>query len=160
MRSYDGETLQSFVATRYPRLRRSAFLMCGDFAEADAVTRETLTRLVTHTDRGIVADRDTYAWSDLMHELQHRPGRREHIFVAAPGSTGGDPDTVLLLDALHRLTPRCRAVLVLRYWDGLGIEETADVLDLTDECVQAYEAAGLGAIDAMLAVHAEPMAAP
>jgi DNA-directed RNA polymerase specialized sigma24 family protein len=69
-------------------------------------------------------------------------------------------DTVLLLDALHRLTPRCRAVLVLRYWEAMAIEETADALDLSDERVLAYEAAGLGALDVLLAAHAESTAAP
>jgi DNA-directed RNA polymerase specialized sigma24 family protein len=153
----DDRALQAFVEARYPRLRRTAFLMCGDWSVAGQVTQATLARLVSDSRRADLADPDAYAWADLMQTLQHRPGRREHVFVAAPDTAGSDPDTVLLLDALHRLTPRCRAVLVLRYWDGLGIDETADVLDLSDERVQAYEAAGLGALDVLLA---EPVAAP
>jgi DNA-directed RNA polymerase specialized sigma24 family protein len=160
MRTDDDEALLSFVATRYPRLRRSAFLMCGDWSVAEQLTQATLARLVSAGRPGDLTDLDAYARADLMHALQHRPGRREHVFVAAPDSGGGDPDTVLLLDALHRLSPRCRAVLVLRYWDGLAIEETADLLELSDERVQAYEAAGLGAIDALLAAHGESPAAP
>lgn len=160
MRTDDDEALQSFVVTRYPRLRRSAFLMCGDWPVAEELTQATLARLVSAGGRGDLTDLDAYAWADLMHALQHRPGRREHVFVAAPDSAGGDPDIVLLLDALHRLTPRCRAVLVLRHWDGLAIAETADVLELSDERVQAYEAAGLGALDVLLAAHAESTTAP
>jgi DNA-directed RNA polymerase specialized sigma24 family protein len=160
MRTDDDEALQSFVATRYPRLRRSAFLMCGDWPVAEELTQATLARLVCAGRRGDLADLDAYAWADLMHALRHRPGRREHVFVAAPGSGGGDVDTVLLLDALHRLTPRCRAVLVLRYWEGMAVEETADALEVSDERVQAYEAAGLGALDVLLAAHAESTAAP
>jgi DNA-directed RNA polymerase specialized sigma24 family protein len=160
MRTDDDEALQSFVATRYPQLRRSAFLMCGDWSIADELTRATLAHLVSDTRRGEVTDPDAYAWAELMHDLQQRPGRREHVFVAAPNSGGGDPDAVLLLDAMHRLTPRCRAVLVLRYWDGLTLEETADVLELTDERVQAYEAAGLGALDVLLAPQSDPVATP
>jgi DNA-directed RNA polymerase specialized sigma24 family protein len=146
MRSDDDEALQSFVATRYANLRRSAFLMCGDWDEADETTRNTLAHLVTDSRRGDVTDPDAYAWAELMHTLIHRPGRREHLFVAAPDSPGGDPDTILLLAALHRLAPRCRAVLVLRHWDNLTVEETADVLALSDERVEAYEAAGLRAL--------------
>jgi DNA-directed RNA polymerase specialized sigma24 family protein len=158
MRSDDDKALQSFVVSRYPQLRRSAFLMCGDWAVADELTQAALARLVADSRRGAVEDPDGYAQADLMHALQHRPGRREHVYVAAPDSAGGDPATVLVLDALHRLAPRCRAVLVLRHWDGLAVEETADVLGLADDRVQAYEAAGLGALDMLLA-GAQPAAA-
>jgi DNA-directed RNA polymerase specialized sigma24 family protein len=149
MRNEDG--LAVFVTARYPQMRRSAFLMCGDWTVADDVTQNTLARLVTDSRRGNVADPDAYAWAELMHALQRRPGRREHLFVAAPDAAGGDPDSLPVLDALHRLAPRCRAVLVLRHWDGLTVEETADALGLTDERVEAYEAAGLGAMDTLLA---------
>jgi DNA-directed RNA polymerase specialized sigma24 family protein len=155
MRSDDDEALHSFVVSRYPRLRRSAFLMCGDWPIADEVTQATLARLVRDRRRGDAPDPDGYAWAELMHALTRRPSRREHIFVAAPGSEGGDPDTVLVLAALHRLAPQCRAVLILRHWDGLTVEETADVLGLTDERAEAYEAAGLGALDVRLG-EAEP----
>src|SRR3954452_14284585 len=151
MRTDDNEALHGFLTSRYPGLRRSAFLMCGDWATADDVTQSTLARLVSDSRRGNVADPDAYAWAELMHALIHRPGKREHVFVAAGESTGGDPDTVLALDALHRLAPRCRAVLVLRHVDGLTVEETADVLGLSDERAAAYEAAGLGALDTFLA---------
>ena len=150
MRSDDDEGLRSYVAARYPQLRRSAFLMCGDWALADDVTQATLARLAVDQGRGTVADPDGYAWAELMHALIHRPGRREHVFVAGPGSAGADPATVLLLDALHRLAPRCRAVLVLRHWGGLSLAETADVLGLSDERAGAYEAAGLGALDELV----------
>jgi len=150
MRSDDDAALQAFVISRYPGLRRSAFLMCGDWDRADQVTQDTLAHLVADSRRGNVADPDAYAWAELMHTLI-RAGRtkREHLFVAAPDGDGADPDALLTLDALHRLAPRCRAVLVLRHWDRLSIDETADVLGLTDERARAYEAAGLGAMDAL-----------
>jgi DNA-directed RNA polymerase specialized sigma24 family protein len=158
MRSDDEVALHDFVVTRYPGLRRSAFLMCGDWDMAARVAQDTLARLVADSRRGNVADSDAYARAELMHHLIHRAGRgkREHLFVAAPKSDGDSdsvgPDAVLTLDALHRLAPRCRAVLVLRHWDGLSIEETADVLGLTDERAEAYEAAGLGAMDTLAGV--------
>lgn len=145
------DALQTFVADRYPRLRRSAFLMGGDWELAGEQARATLTRLVTDSDRGHVDDADAYAWSDLMHSCRHRPRKREHVFVAAPDGEGEAMDTILVLDALHRLAPRCRSVLVLRQFDGFTVEETADLLGLSDERVEAYEAAGLGALEVLLA---------
>jgi DNA-directed RNA polymerase specialized sigma24 family protein len=150
MRNDDG-ALRTFVADRYPRLRRSAFLMGGDWSIAAEQARATLTKLVTRTRRTRVDDLDGYAWADLMRGCQHRPGRREHVFVAAPDGAGEDADTILVLDALHRLAPRCRAVVILRHFDGFTVEDTADLLGLTDDRVEAYAAAGLGALEVLLA---------
>lgn len=70
--------------------------------------------------------------------------------VAAP-PVGDSVHTVLVLDALHGLSPRCRAVLVLRHFCGLAIDETADALDLDDSRVLAFEAEGLGAFAGLFA---------
>jgi DNA-directed RNA polymerase specialized sigma24 family protein len=139
MRSDDDEGLRRFVADRFPRLRRSAFLMCGDWTVADEQARATLARLVADSRRG-VEDPDAYAWWDLMQAFAHRPGRRDRVFADANGET---PERILLLDALHRLAPLCRAVLVMRHVEGFEPDEVADVLDIAEERVAAYEAAGL-----------------
>jgi DNA-directed RNA polymerase specialized sigma24 family protein len=142
MRGEDQESLRRFVADRFPRLRRSAFLMCGDWAVADEHARATLARLVADSRRG-VEDPDAYVWWDLMRAFQHRPGRRERVFADAEGES---PERVLLLDALHRLAPMCRAVLVMRHLEGFQPDEVADVLGIAAERVAAYEAAGLRAL--------------
>lgn len=153
---YDDTTLHDFVAARYPELRRSAFLMCGDWSRADEQTRLSLAHLIDESHRSGVDDFDAYVYSHLMAAFQHRPGRREHVFVAAPDAPVADSvETVLVLDALHKLTPRCRAVVVLRHWEGFEVEETADVLGLPDELVEAYDAAGLTALAALLGDPAE-----
>lgn len=154
----DAELLD-FVATRYPHLRRSAFLMCGDWAVAAEVVRETLARLVAELRRGTVEDPDAYAYAELMAAFPRRRRRREHVFVAPPAEPqpDGEPgpahdptSTILLLDALQKLAPRCRAVLVLRHWDALAVPEIADVLDLSEERVEAYDTAGCAALESML----------
>ena len=150
----DDETLHAFLTTRYLHLRRSAFLMCGDWALAGELTEMTLARLVVDSRRGDVVDPDTYAYADLMAAFQHRRGRREHVFVAPPDDerTAGDDlaRKILVLDKLSRLSPRCRAVLVLRHWDGFGVQETADMLGVSTDRATAYEAAGMGVLDVLL----------
>jgi len=150
--------LLDFVATRYPDLRRCAFLMCGDWAAADGVVREALARVVTDLCRGEVDDPDRYAYAETMAAFPRKHKRREHVFVAPPEAPGAhDPTgTILLLDALHKLAPRCRAVLVLRHWNGLAVTEIADVLGLEDERVQAYDAAGCRAMESLLGDLVQP----
>jgi DNA-directed RNA polymerase specialized sigma24 family protein len=146
----EGESLRAFVAGRLPHLRRSAFLMCGDWQLATELTRATLARLVRDSRRGAVADPDVYAYADLMEACRKRNRRREHVFVASAGAEGVAAESILLLDALHKLAPRCRAVLVLRYWEGFDTDATGAMLDLDDERVGAYERAGLAALEKLL----------
>jgi DNA-directed RNA polymerase specialized sigma24 family protein len=161
-----------YVLERYIQLRRAAFLMCGDWALADELARTTLARVLADPD---ITEPDLWAYADLMAAFKKPRGRREHVFVAPepalltepapadPASGGGQLQlatapaevdavhTVLVLDALHGLSPRCRAVLVLRHFCGLAIDETADALDLDDSRVLAFEAEGLGAFAGLLA---------
>jgi DNA-directed RNA polymerase specialized sigma24 family protein len=149
--SGDDDPLREFVASRLPHLRRSAFLMCGDWELATELTRATLARLVADTWRGAVADPDVYAYADLMEACRRRNRRREHVFVASAGAEGVEAESILLLDALHKLAPRCRAVLVLRYWDGFDTGATGAMLDLDDDRVDAYEQAGLATLEKLMA---------
>ncbi|GIF20958.1 DNA-directed RNA polymerase specialized sigma24 family protein [Actinoplanes tereljensis] len=148
--SGDDDGLHDFVASRLPHLRRSAFLMCGDWELATELTRACLARVVADTRRGAVADPDVYAYAELMEACRRRNRRREHVFVAAAGAEGVAAESILLLDALHKLTPRCRAVLVLRHWDGFDTDAVGAMLDLDDERVAAYERAGLSALQKLL----------
>lgn len=149
--SGDVEGLREFVTSRLPHLRRSAFLMCGDWELATELARECLARVVADSRRGAVADPDVYAYADLMESCRRRNRRREHVFVASAGAEGVAAESILLLDALHKLAPRCRAVLVLRYWDGFDMDATSAMLDLDDERIAAYEKAGLKALEKLLA---------
>ena len=146
----DDDGLREFVASRLPHLRRSAFLMCGDWDLATELTRACLARVVADTRRGAVADPDVYAYADLMAACRRRNRRREHVFVASAGAEDVAAESILLLDALHKLAPRCRAVLVLRYWDGFDVDATGAMLDLDDDRVEAYEQAGLAALENLL----------
>lgn len=148
--SGDDEGLREYVASRLPHLRRSAFLMCGDWQLATELTCACLARLVADTRRGAVADPDVYAYAALMEACRRRHRRREHVFVAPAGAQGVAAESILLLDALHKLASRCRAVLVLRYWDGFDTDAVGAMLDLDDDRVQAYELAGLAALEKLL----------
>ncbi|UQU63382.1 hypothetical protein COUCH_30885 [Couchioplanes caeruleus] len=150
---------EEYVAQRYAHLRRAAFLMCGDWAHAGELARATLARALTAPD---VGDPDLWAYGDLMAAFKPSHGRREHVFVApseaadrgaADTDAGmGDVFTVLVLDALRRLSPKCRAVLVLHHFCHLAVVDTADVLGLDATKVTEYEAEGLAAFADLLRI--------
>jgi len=144
--SGDDNGLREFVATRLPHLRRSAFLMCGDWVLATELTRASLARVVNDVRRGAIADPDVSVYADLMDACRRRKRRREHVFVAAAGGRSVPAESILLLDALHKLTPRCRAVLVLRHWDGFDADAVGAILDLDEERVAALETAALASL--------------
>lgn len=159
---------EEYVAQRYVHLRRAAFLMCGDWAHAGELARATLARALT--DPG-VGDPDLWAYGDLMAAFKPSHSRREHVFVA-PEREGADTEagtgtdagmsdvyTVLVLDALRRLSPKCRAVLVLHHFCHLAVVETADVLGLDAAKVTEYEAEGLAAFADLLRVAQPPVVA-
>src|SRR4051794_23734186 len=77
------------VTERYVRLRRAAFLMCGDWTRAGELARDTLARGLTEPD---VADPDLWAYADLMIAFKKPHGRREHVFVA-PQRDGAAPES-------------------------------------------------------------------
>jgi hypothetical protein len=124
--SGDIDGLREYVTSRLPSLRRSAFLMCGDWELATELSEACLARVVDGTRRGAVADADVYVYADLMEACRRRNRRREHVFVAG-------------------------AVLVLRHWDGFAVDAVGAMLDLDDERVDAYERAGLAALEQLLA---------
>jgi RNA polymerase sigma factor (sigma-70 family) len=56
-----------------------------------------------------------------------------------------------LVRALHRLPPRMRAVLVLRYWEDLPEAEVARVLGCSAGSVKSQASRGLRRLRAVLA---------
>ena len=157
---------EEYVAQRYVHLRRAAFLMCGDWVHAGELARATLARALTDPD---VGDPDLWAYGDLMAAFKPTHSRREHVFVAPPepaDRAAADTDaamsdvyTVLVLDALRRLSPKCRAVLVLHHFCHLAVVETAEVLGLDAAKVTEYEAEGLAAFADLLRVTQPPAVA-
>ena len=50
----------------------------------------------------------------------------------------------MVLAALATLPPRARAVVVLRYWEDLSVEQVADVLGCSPGNVKSHTARALG----------------
>ncbi len=133
------------------RLRRAAFLLCGDWHQAQDLTQTTLMKLYAAWGRvrrdGNV---DAYARTILTRtfiDQQRKGGWREESvgeIPEVPVPATGTPELRLLMkEALMTLAPRYRAVLVLRYWEDWTVEETAHALQVTPGTVKSQSARGL-----------------
>jgi RNA polymerase sigma-70 factor (sigma-E family) len=131
------------------RLRRTAFLYCRDWHTADDLVSTTLVKLYQHWERAQRADSlDAYVYGILAHawlDERRRPWRREQAVAelperGIPGPTGHDAD---LLALLARLPRGRRAVLVLRFYCDLSVEQTAEILGLSLGTVKSQTARGL-----------------
>ncbi|MEY9856654.1 RNA polymerase sigma-70 factor (sigma-E family) [Catenulispora sp. GAS73] len=148
------EELEHFVQGRYLALRRTAYLLCGDWHRAEDLVQGTLVKVVVAARRRHVESLDAYSRQVLLRtflEENRRLWRRREKSWAEPlevvDGAGGDSDLKLtVLSALRGLAPRQRAAVVLRYWEDRSVEETAALLGVSPGTVKSQSARALAAL--------------
>jgi len=154
-------SFREYASTRRGALRRTAFLLCGDWYLADDLVQDALAKLYVHwrrvSGRGEV---DAYVRRMLVNGfLASRRRAWRHEVVAAelpeapaPGSTESAVDGTrdMLRRALAQLQPSQRTIVVLRYWDDLSVEQTAAALGCSTGNVKSQAARGLAHLRAAL----------
>ncbi|GAB4003103.1 SigE family RNA polymerase sigma factor [Nocardioides ultimimeridianus] len=128
------DSFEEYVAVRRGALLRSAYLLTGSHADAEDLVQVALIKVVPHWRR-IADDPDAYVRRVLVRESISRWRRRrwrEVHTARVPEPPIDDPvdERLALRDALDRLAPRQRAVVVLRYFEDLTERETAEVLGI------------------------------
>jgi RNA polymerase sigma-70 factor (sigma-E family) len=151
MRASERADFEAFVSARAAALRRTAFLLCGDWHEAEDVVQTALTKLYLAWHRVEKRDGiDAYARQIVVRCLldQRRRGwRRESPVGALPDrpvrEADGSDDRETLLAALATVPLQQRTVLVLRYWEDLSIAESARILRISEGAVKSATSRGL-----------------
>ncbi|MEV6932672.1 sigma-70 family RNA polymerase sigma factor [Dactylosporangium sp. NPDC051485] len=137
-RAGDERGYVDYVSARLPALHRAAFLLCGgDGHRADDVVQTTITKVYQHWRRVARSDNvDAYVHRMLVHaaiDEKRQPWARVQLVAAHRDGAGGESyagveDRGQLVDALRRLPPRQRAVLVMRFLLDRPIDEVAEAL--------------------------------
>lgn len=138
MERYDADEagFTRWAAQRQPTLLRTAVLLTGDRHRAEDLLQEALTAVAARWARLAGQDPDAYARQVVVRRniSWWRKHRREVVLEAPdPGAAADVPtDRRLLLDrALAALTPRQRAVVVLRFYADLTERDTAAALGVS-----------------------------
>ncbi|GAA5130245.1 SigE family RNA polymerase sigma factor [Alloalcanivorax gelatiniphagus] len=142
------EGFTEFVVARQAALLRTAYLLTGHAQDAEDLVQTTLTKVVPAWRR-IAENPEPYVRRVLVNENVSRWRRRrwrEESTELPPEQLADAPDHDELLavrSALAGLAPRQRAVLVLRYYDGLSEAEIAATLGIAPGTVKSQARDGL-----------------
>jgi RNA polymerase sigma-70 factor (sigma-E family) len=144
------EDFAAFARERQQQLYRTAYLLCGNRDRAQDLVQSTLVSLLKSWHRVRDADNpDGYVHTALVRTFlsERRKLRREaeiHTLAnsrATPDRTPShDASTELrltILQALRQLPPKPRAMVILRYWEDLTIEQTAAALGCSEGNVKS-----------------------
>ena len=141
---------EEYVAARRTALVRSVVLLGCPRPDAEDVVQTALVRCFRHWRRVQRADRpDAYVYRVLVNVLPDAQARRwlaETPTELLPDGIVVDPDVVSGLavrDALARMEPGRREVLVLRYYADLSESDIAAVLGIPAGTVKSRAARAL-----------------
>jgi RNA polymerase sigma-70 factor (sigma-E family) len=157
-RATRDEEYSEYVVQRRTQLRRIAYLLCGDVHKAEDLVQTALLKLYVAWPRvQRVGNVDAYARRILVNsgiDESRRPWRRED-----PGLEGIEvlmaeefavEDRRVLIEALASLPIGQRQVVVLRYFVGLSVEETAADLHCKPGTVKSQCSRALARLNELL----------
>jgi RNA polymerase sigma-70 factor (sigma-E family) len=148
-----------FAQTARGRLRRTAYLLCGDWDQASDFVQEGLVRVYVAWPRLQKAGREhAYANRAVVSAfLDHARKRssKELPTETDPQVASGDDvaervsNRAMLMRALADLPPRQRACVVLRYFEDLSVEDTAQALGCSEGTVKSQTSRALSSLRSM-----------
>jgi RNA polymerase sigma-70 factor (sigma-E family) len=157
------EDFDEFVAGNLQQLTSTAYLITWDAGEAEDLVQECLLKIARRWPRvRRMTQQRAYARRILVNlalddsrsrarrrvELEEQPSSAEQ---PARDLLAGLETRAELLNALAQLTPRQRAVLVLRYFNDLTEAQTAEALGCSPGTVKSNASRGLARLREALA---------
>ncbi|GAB3846295.1 sigma-70 family RNA polymerase sigma factor [Dactylosporangium cerinum] len=156
----DEAEFRDYAGPRMATWRRTAYLLCRDWHLADDLVATVLDKLFRQWHRReAIRSLDAYVGGMLARAVvdeHRRPWRREHLDdgdrdVGVGGGLDAAVERLTLDTYLAQLGPRRRAVLVLRFYCDLSVEETAEILGVSIGTVKSQTARGLETLRALAA---------
>ncbi|HEY3501350.1 MAG TPA: SigE family RNA polymerase sigma factor [Actinocatenispora sp.] len=144
-----------YFAARGQSLRRTAYALCGDWHLAEDLVQSTFVRLYRNWRRIRQPTIDAYARRTLLNLFLsgRRTAAREQVVPEVPERVVAEAGSDVRIDlarALARLSPRQRAMVVLRYLEDLPVAEVAELVGVAEGTVKSQTARGVAALRAVL----------
>jgi RNA polymerase sigma-70 factor (sigma-E family) len=132
----DREEFTRWARARQQHLLRVALLLTDDRNRAEDLVQDALTQVAMRWPKLRDSSPDAYARKVIYHgNISWWRRRRGEVLTAEPLDRPASRDLVerrlLVRRALTTLTPRQRAVVVLRYFEDLTERDTAEVLGVS-----------------------------
>lgn len=162
------DEFRTFALAQRGILRRYAYMLSGDWHEADDIVQKSLTKLYPNWHRiepgGTAAYARKIVTNTYLSGLRRAWARRERTTEALPEpEVHGTPQETIdtrmeVLGALEELPARQRATIVLRYCEQLTVEETAAAMRCSTGTVKSQSAKAIQTLRKIL--HNKPQTAP
>ncbi len=159
MRDLERE-FEEFVAAVSPRLHRAAYAITRDHHHAEDAVQAALGKAYARWKRVVKTDHpEAYVRRMVVNEVlswrrrrssSERPSERTPE-TAVAGHEAAYAESDAVWQALGRLAPRQRAVIVLRYYEQLSEAEIAEALGVRPGTVKSQASAAMGHLRALLA---------
>lgn len=154
------EAMVALVSRRAGALKRYAYLLCGNDADADDLVQDALVRAFARPGRRAAADAEAYVRRILLNRYLDTYRRRQSWLRVRPlvvaADTVGDRSAEVALQtdvrsALAALSPRQRACAVLRYYEDRTVPEIAAALGCRPGTVKRHLSEAHERLGALLA---------
>jgi RNA polymerase sigma-70 factor (sigma-E family) len=163
-------SFEIFVEQRSTALVRIAYLLTGDRGHAEDLVQTALLRTARHWARARDAP-DAYVRRvlvnlshDRIRSLFRRPRESPLPDEVDTWSIDAGYEQVterrVMVRALAQLAPRQRQVVVLRYFEDLSVEQTAELLGFSTGTVKSYTSRALARLRELLADYHETLEVP
>jgi RNA polymerase sigma-70 factor (sigma-E family) len=155
----DLPEFRDFVTARWSAMLRTAFLLTGDHGHAEDLVQTALSKCFVAWPRLRASTAaDAYVRKAMLNTYLSWRRRRSWYELPSddpPEREGGDSTEDLaqrsvVMDALAALPPKQRAVVVLRFYDDLGVEQVARQMGCTSGSVKRQTSVALGKLRTVL----------
>jgi RNA polymerase sigma-70 factor (sigma-E family) len=151
----DGEFV-AFVQQSGSRLCETAFWLCRDWSLAQDLTQTTFIKAYLSWRRINHEDPYPYCRQVLLRTyLDHKRLKssaevQTDVVPDRPAAADAAELRITLLDALGYLSPRDRAIIVLRYWEDHSVQTVAELLGLSPGVVKTQSMRALASLRVLL----------
>lgn len=152
----EDDEFVAFVERSGSRLCETAFWLCRDWSFAQDLTQTTLIKVYLSWRRIKRDDPYRYCKQVLLRTyLDHKRLKssaevQTDVVPDRPAAADAAELRVTLLDALGHLSPRDRAIVVLRYWEDHSVQTVAELLGLSPGVVKVQSMRALASLRVLL----------